>query len=203
MVRPCLVLIAIAALVTPGAFLVAPVPGWATTATSRDPVAATFAAPGPFATTMTTITEGTATYDVFRPAHYDRLGFKSPVVTWGDGTFAIPTMYTTLLGHFASYGFTVIATVLTNTGSGKEIDAAARYLTKADVTPGNAFTGHLDIHEVATAGHSQGATGAVRVATMDPKLITSVMTFSLPNSKWSFPNWTARSRPTARPIRAG
>ena len=33
-----------------------------------------------------------------------------------------------LLSHLASYGFTVIASTLPNTGSGNEIDAAAHYL---------------------------------------------------------------------------
>ena len=75
---------------------------------STAPVSATFAAVGPFATTTGTITEGAATYDVFRPADYEGIGFKSPIVTWGNGTGAVPTDYTTLLSHFASYGFTVI-----------------------------------------------------------------------------------------------
>jgi pimeloyl-ACP methyl ester carboxylesterase len=154
----------------------------------RYPVSAAFGARGPFATTTTTITDGIATYDVFRPARYDKLGFKSPIVTWGNGTNARPAMYSTLLSHFASYGFTVIATTLANTGSGREIDAAARYLVKANTASGSVFADHLDVHEVAAVGHSQGATGAVRAATMDPRLITSVMTFSLPNGKWSAPN---------------
>jgi pimeloyl-ACP methyl ester carboxylesterase len=152
------------------------------------PISSAFEGTGPFGTTATTVTAGDATYDVFRPSHYTALGFKSPIVTWGNGTNATPAMYTTLLSHFASYGFTVIATTLVNTGSGREIAAAARYLIKADATSGNEFTGHLDTHEVAAVGHSQGATGAVRVATMDPRLIASVMTFSLPNRKWSAPN---------------
>ncbi len=169
------------------ALLLAALPAGGATA-NRFPVSAAFGATGPFATTMSTITEGAATYDVFRPVHYDGLGFKSPIVTWGNGTNATPTMYATLLSHFASYGFTVIATTLDNTGSGREIDAAAHYLVKADATSNSAFAGHLDVHRVAAVGHSQGATGAVRVATVDPRLITSVMTFSLPNSRWSLPN---------------
>jgi pimeloyl-ACP methyl ester carboxylesterase len=155
---------------------------------SSAPVSATFDAAGPFATTTATITEGTATYDVFRPADYAQLGFKSPIVTWGNGTGAVPTDYTTLLSHFASYGFTVIATTLPNTGSGREIDAAARYLVKANSTAGSVFALHLDIHAVAAVGHSQGATGAVRTANMDPRLITTVMTFSLPALTLSTPN---------------
>jgi pimeloyl-ACP methyl ester carboxylesterase len=124
----------------------------------------------------------TAEYDIFYPRNYGALGFKSPIITWGNGTKAVPSMYSTLLSHFASYGFTVIATTLTNTGSGREIDAAAHYLVRKDSTAGSVFDGHLNVHEVAAVGHSQGATGAARVATLDPRLITSLMTFSLPNA---------------------
>lgn len=152
-------------------------------------VATEFSPPGPFATTMTMISTGTATrYDVFRPSRYAALHFKSPIITWGNGTNAVPTMYATLLSHFASYGFTVIATTLANTGSGREIASAARYLIRANGVAGSVFAGHLDVHEVAAVGHSQGATGAVRVATTDPRLIASVMTFSLPSPIWAAPN---------------
>jgi pimeloyl-ACP methyl ester carboxylesterase len=176
------------ALATPMAFWWAPVASARTTTGAPYPVSAAFAAAGPFSTTTVTITDGSATYDVFRPRYYDELGFKSPIVTWGNGTNATPDSYTTLLTHFASYGFTVIATTLVNTGSGREIDAAARYLVKSDTASGSLFARHLDVHEVAAVGHSQGATGAVRAATADPRLITSVMTFSLPNIIWSAPN---------------
>jgi len=166
----------------------APLPAGAVTSDHSYAVAAAFAAPGPFATTSMTIDDGNARYDVFRPSSYGRLGFNSPIVTWGNGTDATPGMYTTLLRHFASYGLTVIASTLTNTGSGREIAAAARYLIKANAGSRSVFAHHLDVHEVAAVGHSQGATGAVRVATMDSRMITSVMTFSLPNVKWSFAN---------------
>ena len=102
--------------------LVAP-PASAVTKLRLYPVATAFAAPGPFATKSTTISVGSSTYVVFRPSSYRSLGFKSPIVTWGNGTDATPGMYTTLLTHFASYGFTVIASSLTNTGSGREIAA--------------------------------------------------------------------------------
>jgi hypothetical protein len=46
----------------------------------------------------------------------------------------------------------------------------------------------LDVHEVAAVGSSQGAGGAVRAATSDPALITTVLTFSLPNTFWVRPN---------------
>ncbi|HUC04254.1 MAG TPA: hypothetical protein VL961_02580 [Acidimicrobiales bacterium] len=158
-------------------------------ATSAQPVQAFYTPSGPYPTTTGTVTvDGTVAYDLFYPAHYDGLHFLSPVVTWGNGTGAGPDDYTTLLTHFASYGFTVIASTLTNTGSGREIDAAAHYLLAQDSTPGNVFFGHLDVHDVAAVGHSQGATGATRAATSDPDVITTLMTFSLPAQIWSLPN---------------
>jgi pimeloyl-ACP methyl ester carboxylesterase len=153
------------------------------------PVQSEFTKLGPFATTTRTVDQGNQPeYDIFYPRNYHALGFKSPIVTWGNGTFAVPGMYQTLLSHFASYGFTVIATTLTNTGSGREIKAAAQYLVAQNTKSGSVFDGHLDVHHVAAVGHSQGATGAARVAMTDPSLITSLMTFSLPDTKWAGAN---------------
>ena len=90
------------------------------------PVQAAFTPPGPYATTTGTVTNsaGMAIYNVFRPGDYAALGFKSPIVTWGNGTGASPAKVSAFLSHLASYGFTVIASTLPNTGSGNEIDAA-------------------------------------------------------------------------------
>jgi hypothetical protein len=109
-------------------------------------------------------------------------------VTWGNGTGGTPADYSVFLLHLASYGFTVIASTLPNTGSGNEIDAAAHYLAAQDSVPASIFYGHLNVNEVAAVGLSQGATGAVRATTNDPALIKTVMTFSLPNPVWSAPN---------------
>src|SRR6266704_6380043 len=154
------------------------------------PVQAAFASPGPYATTTGTVTDATGTviYDVFRPSAYSALGFNSPIVTWGNGTGASPAKVSDFLSHLASYGFTVIASTLPNTGSGNEIDAAAHYLVTQNGVATSVFHGHLNTGEVAAVGTSQGATGAVRAATNDPALIKTVMTFSLPNSVWSGPN---------------
>ena len=154
------------------------------------PVLAAFTPPGPYATTTGTVTgaTGTVIYDLFYPSDYAALGFKSPIVTWGNGTGSAPGKYSAFLSHLASYGFTVIASTLPNTGSGHEIDAAAHYLVAQDSVAGSVFSGHLNVNEVAAVGHSQGATGAVRAATNDPALIRTVLTFSLPNSFWAAPN---------------
>jgi predicted dienelactone hydrolase len=109
------------------------------------PVQAAFTPAGPYATTTGTVTDagGTAIYDLFYPANYAALGFKSPIVTWGNGTNATPAQVSVLLSHLASYGFTVIASTLPNTGSGNEIDTAAHYLVTQNSAVGSVFRGHL------------------------------------------------------------
>jgi hypothetical protein len=172
------------------ALMVAALTGAARQPAVSDPVQAAFTPPGPYATATRTVTNasGTAVYDLFYPSDYAALGFQSPVVTWGNGTGGTPAEYSAFLLHLASYGFTVIASTLPNTGSGKEIDAAAHYLVAQDSVPGSVFYGHLNVSEVAAVGMSQGATGAVRATTNDPALIKTVMTFSEPNPIWSAPN---------------
>lgn len=82
----------------------------------------------------------------------------------------------------------MIASTQPNTGSGREISAAANYLVAQNTQVGSPFYGHLDVQHVASVGHSQGATGAVRAATANPNLVTAVMTFSLPAKILSLPN---------------
>ena len=172
------------------ALLVATLTGAARQPAVSDPVQAAFTPPGPYATTTGTVTgaSGTAIYDLFYPSNYAALGFKSPIITWGNGTGSAPGKYSVFLSHLASYGFTIIASTLPNTGSGNEIDAAAHYLVAQDTVASSVFRGHLDVNEVAAVGQSQGATGAIRAATNDAALIKTVLTFSLPNSSWAAPN---------------
>jgi pimeloyl-ACP methyl ester carboxylesterase len=166
------------------------IPQTAETPDIEYPVQAAFTKPGPYAVTTGTVTDGSGDviYDLFYPHDYAALGFQSPIVTWGNGTDGTPAMCSTLLRHLASYGFTVIASTLANTGSGNQIDAAARYLVGEATTAGSVFDGNLDTGHVAAVGHSQGAGGATRAATSDPELITTLMTFSLPNTIWVGPN---------------
>ena len=58
-------------------------------------------------------------YELYYPT--DMLEGEHPIITWGNGTFAIPLVYKGLLDHLASYGFVVIASTSTMTGSGEEM----------------------------------------------------------------------------------
>jgi pimeloyl-ACP methyl ester carboxylesterase len=158
----------------------------------NNPVERTYVQAGPYATTTGTRTVTNAsgkkvTYKLYYPKNYASLGFKSPIVTWGDGTAGTPGMYSTLLGHFASYGFTVVAPDLKDTGSGRDIGEAARYMVNQNSLVGP-FNGNLDVRHVAAVGHSQGAGGATMAALKNRNVITTLMTFSLPDKRWAGAN---------------
>ena len=71
-----------------------------------------------------------ALYVVFYPTDLDAGGVKHPILTWGNGTNAVPAQYTVLLKHLASWGFVVIASTSTQTGTGKELVAGVDYLAQ-------------------------------------------------------------------------
>jgi Cutinase len=112
--------------------------------------------------------------------------FKFPIVTWGNGTNATPESYAYLLKHLASWGFVVIAThekfVLTN-GNGKTLVDSARLLVRANTDPsllGGVFHQKLNVNNIATVGHSQGAAGAVVAMIQSAGLIKTAVPIELP-----------------------
>jgi hypothetical protein len=75
-----------------------------------------------------------------------------------------PSAYDGLLRHLASHGFIVAAANTTNAGSGQEMLAGLDWLTAANGTAGGPFAGTVDLANVGTVGHSQGAIGALAAA---------------------------------------
>ena len=147
-------------------------------------IESTFAANGPYATSSVNVlpnASGSPQYEIFYPSNYAALGFKSPIVTWGNGTNGNPDEYSILLKHFASWGFTVVASTVPNTGPGVEIAGGVLVAAYENGTAGTPFYNQLDTGNVAAVGHSQGAGGAVNAAVKYPSMFKAVMTFSLPS----------------------
>jgi len=94
---------------------------------------------------------------------------EHPIITWGNGTFAIPLIYQGLLDHFASYGFVVIASTSTMTGSGQEMLGGVDWLVDENSRAGGIFFNKIDIDHVGAAGHSQGGGGTINAGT-DPRV---------------------------------
>ncbi|MRH93274.1 hypothetical protein GFY24_38665 [Nocardia sp. SYP-A9097] len=123
-------------------------------------VEATYSQPGPWAVTAQKAfgcCDSTgAAYDLWYPADLGVGGFRHPIITWGDGTFAVPSQYDSLLAHLASWGFVVIATENQQTGSGVDIAGAADFLLRQADDPASVFHNHVDPNAIGAMGHSPG-----------------------------------------------
>lgn len=149
-------------------------------AAPANPIEARFQHSGPSDVDTRTVTvAGSGGFQLFYPADLD--GTRHPVVTWGNGTDAVPDQYSGLLRHLASWGFVVIASTSKNTGTGNEILAGARYLVDRDDDPGSVFHDRLDTDNIAAVGHSQGAGGAVNASVHSGGLISTTVPIALPN----------------------
>lgn len=119
-----------------------------------------------------------------QPVDLGANGFAHPIVTWGNGSWAVPGHYTGVLEHLASWGVVVIASTSSQTGTGDEILAGARAMVAADGDPASPYFGKLDTAHIAAVGHSQGAGGSVRATIAGGGLITTVVPIALPAQIW-------------------
>lgn len=113
--------------------------------------------------------------DVWYPTDLGRDGFRHPIVTWGNGTGAVPNQYAHLLAHFASWGFVVVASEHTNTGTGKEILATANWAVSQNEKPSSVFFHKLATDKVGAVGHSQGASGVLNAMRDSAGAITTAV----------------------------
>jgi len=120
-----------------------------------------FAARGPFDTFSDLSTGPGNDFSLFRPADPGQDGFLHPVITWGNGTLAIPLFYFDLLDHLASHGFVVIASNGLFVGSGEEMLEGVDWILEENDNPNSALFGAIDVDAIGATGHSQGGEGAI------------------------------------------
>jgi hypothetical protein len=152
------------------------------------PIEQAFHAQGPWAVTAVTgfacCDSSGAAFDVWYPTKLGQNGVRHPIITWGNGTNARPSEYAYLLAHLASWGFVVIASEDTNTGTGREILDAARYVAARDADPSSIFHHTLAPNRVGAIGHSQGATGVLNAMMKSGGSIRTAVTIELPAQVW-------------------
>jgi hypothetical protein len=98
-------------------------------------------------------------YTIFRPACM-KPGEKYPLITWANGTCGEISGYATLLSTLASYGYVVIASNSTWTGTAPTDKVQARAIDYAEALnkdENSILFGRIDLDHVGAAGHSQGA----------------------------------------------
>lgn len=161
-------------------------------------------------TTTQTDREGTV-FDIYYPPL--STSNKRPIITFANGTDATAADYDSFLRHLAGWGFVVIATRDTNTGTGTTVWDAAQFLIDQNATAGSPYYNKLDIDDIAAVGHSQGAMGAIAAlerswytpaqggeARSDGKKIKTVITIDLPETSECGNNCTVKLLPAGSSI---
>lgn len=127
---------------------------------------------------VTTTTETGYNNDTLMIYYPTNLDGNYPLITWGNGTWANPTQYSELLTHIASYGFIIVCSYDSDQGTGELMKNAADYMIEENDDPNSMFYNKIDTDNIAAMGHSQGACGAVNVAT-SASYIDTVIPMSL------------------------
>lgn len=112
-----------------------------------------------------------------------------PVIIWGNGTAALPKDYDGLHRHLASWGFLVMNTYNSETGTGKPLKEALCRLLTLNGDPDSIFYKHVDAGRIGCAGHSQGSTGVINLHTnfTEGDAIKTVVSIALPSLRWCDP----------------
>lgn len=132
-------------------------------------------------------THGEALFRVYYPAFQGDETY--PVISWGNGTGATPDRYHELLTHLASWGFIVIDSYSTITGTGQEIVDAIEYLKNENQLANSLFYQKVQMEQIGVAGHSQGSTGVINAHTnyTSGSLIKTIVSIALPDLKYADP----------------
>lgn len=155
-----------------------------TPAVAASAIESHYAVRGPWAVTASDASDASGAYRLHHPVNLGAGGFRHPIVTWGNGSYATPALYPGVLDQLASWGFAVVASTDTTTGTGTEMLAAAHYLVDRDADPASPFHQRLDTTRVGAAGHSQGAGGTVNAANLSAGLVTAAVPIALPAPLW-------------------
>ncbi len=122
-------------------------------------------------------------FDLYYPTNLGQNGFQHPILTWGNGTNSLSGNYTFFLKHIASWGFVIIAAQDKNSGVGQTILDGANFLIAANSNPVSIFFHKLNVSQVGSFGHSQGATGAFNALIKSAGTIKTVVLIELPGQQ--------------------
>jgi hypothetical protein len=148
------------------------------------PVRDRYAARGRWAVTTRTVRDQSGSeFVLVHPTDLGGRGVRHPIVTWGNGSFAVPSQYAGLLEHLASWGFVVVASTSSRTAKGVEMLAGARYLVAENDRPTSDLYRTLRTRRVGAVGHSQGAGGAVNATNRSRGLVKTTVPVALPDER--------------------
>lgn len=108
-------------------------------------------------------------YEVWYPAALAADdGREWPIVVMANGTGVPASRYAPVFQHLASWGFVVVGNEMQNSWSGDASAGALDLLIALNEDSDSLFYHKLDTDNVGSAGHSQGAIGAINAVTSQP-----------------------------------
>jgi pimeloyl-ACP methyl ester carboxylesterase len=108
-------------------------------------------------------------FSVFYPGDMPE-GETFPLLTWGNGTCAMPEGYGPLLRYIASFGYIVVAPNSVQVGSGTEQSAGIDFMLAANADPESKYFQKIDPEKVGAMGHSQGSGATAAAASADARI---------------------------------
>ncbi|MFJ5782010.1 poly(ethylene terephthalate) hydrolase family protein [Streptomyces hydrogenans] len=132
-------------------------------------VGTAWGAPGPYEVDV----DIEAVHTFYHPRSMGASGERHPVVIWGNGTGAVPGIYSSLLRHWASHGIIVAAANTPTSNFAISMRAGIDVLERRNADPGSEYFGRVDLEHIGSAGHSQGGAAAVNAA-IDARVDTAV-----------------------------
>jgi len=152
---------------------------------SNYPIEAYYSSAGPWVVSIGNYTDASGnTYVLFYPTQLGTNGFKHPILTWGNGSYGVPSQYSGVLNQLASWGFVIIASTSPTTGTGNEMQAGVQDMISLNSDSASMFYNQLNTDAIGALGHSQGAGGTVRATVNSGGLIKTAVPISIPAQIW-------------------
>jgi hypothetical protein len=121
------------------------------------------AMPGTFGFEQVPTAEGLTTHTLFVPGKLGDGGVKHPILVWMNGATGSTSFYQTMLEHFASHGFFVVADKMSGGNHDPEIveqDVAIDWVLAEAARSDSPYFGKIDPERLGIAGHSLGSVGS-------------------------------------------
>lgn len=142
-------------------------------------------------------------YEVYYPTALKTGNEKYPVIVSVNGSGVWASRYSTVLEHYASWGFIVVGNEHDTSFAGDSTDRSLVWLIAQNENPDSVLYQRADLENVGVVGHSQGGVGVFNAITAQPNRDVYKAAVSLspvPVESEKAINWTYEPEKVTIPI---
>ena len=107
-------------------------------------------------------------FEVWYPAELTSSGATYPVIVSANGSGIKASVYTTVLKHYASWGFIVIGNEDESSWAGDSSEASLAFILEQNDDPNSVLYHKVDTENIGIVGHSQGGVGVFTAVSKQP-----------------------------------